>query len=382
MQRCVLNCIRKRILINCSNLHAGGGIAVATSFVDCLSRLDYFEVFDISLLLSKSVHNNLIQLHSSLDRFKSVVVIDFIGLGALWSGLDRYFDGQDLVFTVFGPSYFLLKNTRHLIGFAQPNIIYPNVVEGKEGFIYSRFSRLKFIIQSLFFARADALVVELEHVRNALIRSSLFENKDVFIVYSAVHTVFQNKSLWSPVSIPLQGGIKLGVISRNYPHKNLGILPEIKFLLLNKYRLQVDFYVTFQPDEWVSCSEYFRSSVINVGGLTLSQCPSFYNSMDGVIFPTLLECFSAVPIEAMMLKRPLFASDRPFIRDVCSENCNYIDPLDPDDIAGVIFSYFNKSESERLLQIESAYSHVQSFPDSNERARSYMEIIRGMLVGG
>ena len=47
-----------KILINCSNLHVGGAVAVASSFIDCLSRFEDVRA-DISLLISSLVLKNL-----------------------------------------------------------------------------------------------------------------------------------------------------------------------------------------------------------------------------------------------------------------------------------------------------------------------------------
>lgn len=371
---------KKRLLINCANLHIGGGVAVATSFIDCLSRLEFDDI-EICLLLSSSVDRNLKSLGTNMESFSSCFVIDYLGLDALWRGLHNHFRNFDLVFTVFGPVYFLFSNAQHIVGFAQPNIIYPvNPISIKLGLGKRLRLRAKYKIQELFFSKARSLIVELEHVERGLRKKFLFRKKRIYIVYSAVHSIYMEPERWESLYIPeSDASIKLGIISRNYPHKNLKILPRIKDYLWDNHGLKVDFYVTFQPSEWLGCDSEFKRKIINVGGLTLNQCPSFYSLMDGVIFPSLLECFSAVPIEAMMVKKPLFASDLPFIRDVCGNFCNYFNPLDPQDIAKVICEYFNRSEKLQNDAIEKAYHHVQKYPGPIERANHYMRIIRNSM---
>ncbi|MBI4807412.1 MAG: glycosyltransferase family 4 protein [Nitrosomonadales bacterium] len=369
-----------QVLINCSNLHVGGGVAVATSFIDCLAELKY-EDTDIHLLLSSDVSRNLKMLGTDTNRFASCQVRDFFGIKALWQGLSSHFRGMDLVFTVFGPAYFLFSKSYHLVGFAQPLIIYPdNPITARLNFFNHMVFRIKYRIQQYFFTRADAIIVELEHVKTGLEKIDWFAHKPISVVHSAVHTVFKEPDKWLPLVLPKsQASLKLGIISRNYPHKNLQILGEVKRHLLEDYKLAVDFYVTFQPDEWASCDASFRGNIINVGGLNLSQCPTFYSLMDGVIFPSLLECFSAVPIEAMMVKKPLFASDLPFIRDVCDDHCNYFDPLDAKDIARVIFDFFKQPESERAGWVGGAYEHVQKYHGPVDRAEKYMAIIKELV---
>ena len=371
----------QKILVNCSNLHNGGGVAVASSFIDCLSRLNN-DGLEISLLLSSPVMRNLKDLGTDMGVFAHCVTEDHRGLSALYNKLDRHFLGMDLVFTVFGPAYYWSKRTRHLFGFAQPNIIYPNNPISVGQGLFSRIStRFKYVVQSYFFSRADAIVVELEHVKSELQKIVLFRRMPIYIVYSSVHSVFNDFGKWGRLTLPnTEGQLKLGIISRNYPHKNLSILPEVKFHLLNTYGLNVDFFVTFQPDEWLACDAYFRKQIVNVGGLTLSQCPTFYSLMDAVIFPSLLECFSAVPIEAMTVKKPLFASNLSFIRDVCGDKANYFEPLDPVDIARVIHDYFDLPGGEQHRRIEAAHAHVKRYPGPVERSKNYIEVIKNVLM--
>lgn len=369
-----------RVLINCSNLHVGGGVAVATSFLDCLGMLD-LEDLEIHVLCSSAVHRNLQVLGTDLSGFASFYIQDFRGLQAFWKGLSKSFTGMDVVFTVFGPAYFLRKTTRHIFGFAQPNIIYPNNLYSRTLPFLDRLSvRARYALQGLFFRRADVLVVELEHVERQLRASWLFRSKSLAIVYSAVHSVFLDPAKWEPVAIPpASGTLKLGIISRNYPHKNIAILPAVKEALLEAHGIDADFYVTFTPAEWAESSSDFRRGVVNVGGLSLSQCPSFYAQMDGVIFPSVLECFSAVPIEAMSMRKPLFASDLPFVHDVCGGFAQVFDPMDAQDIARVVAGYFSKDEATRDQFLDGAFVHAKKFPLPLERALSYLALIRDVL---
>lgn len=372
--------MKPRILVNCANLHNGGGVAVATSVVDCLSRMEHGGMV-LSVLLSTAVAHNLREMGTDLGVFEFCKIRDFHGIGALWRGLDREFEGFDLVFTVFGPAYFARRNTRHLFGFAQPNIVYPhNPLTARMGILERLSTKVKFELQAWFFSRADELVVELEHVKKGLAKRRRFQCKLVHVVNSSVHSVFSDPTRWMPLEIADHPGrLKLGVISRNYPHKNLAILADVKRHLLQAHGRDADIFVTFTPAEWAACDVSFREDVINLCGLSLSQCPTFYAAMDGVVFPSLLECFSAVPIETMMVGRPLFASNLSFIHDVCGDHCQYFDPLDAADIARVIDAYFRLSPQERQRQCDAAKAHVRRYSDPQERAARYLSLIRSAL---
>lgn len=370
------------VLINCSNLRTGGGVAVATSFINSigLNKAIHSRV-KISLLLSSVVRSNLDALNTNFENFHEVKVKNYYGISGLWQGLDREFRGFDLVFNVFGPIYSFRKRTVHITGFAQPIIIYPdNPITSKMTTVEKYKQKIKYFIQELFFSRSDALIVELDHVKNQLVKKKIFSQKTIHIVNSAVDSIFKTPEQWQELKFNNpRKKLKLGVISRNYPHKNLSILPFLKKQLMEKYILDVDFYVTFSDHEWNNCSVFFRKEIINVGSLTLAQCPTFYSYMDGVIFPSFLECFSAVPIESMIMKKPLFASDLPFIRDCCAEHANYFNPFDIDDIAKSIYSFYALSKQQNNIFINDAYSFVQKFSNSESRANAYLCIIEDFL---
>jgi glycosyltransferase involved in cell wall biosynthesis len=367
----------RKLLINCSNLHVGGGVAVAASFIDSLSRSPQG---DVHLLLSSAVAANLHGLGTRLDRFAAVEIADFHGLRSLWQGLSKRFEGFATVFTVFGPVYALRLGRRHVVGFAQALILYPPTATERRLPLLRRLQeRLKFRMQERFFARSHELVVEMQHVKAALQRRRLFSAKPVHIVMNTVDTVFREPRRWLPVSIPKVGpAIRLGIVSRNYLHKNLQCLAELKAALARHHGLAAEVFVTFNEAEWSACTPSFRAGVHNVGALSLAQCPSFYAAMDGVVFPSLCESFSSSPLEAMLMRKPLFASDLPFIHDCCGEHAHVFDPLDLQSMAAVIASYFqHRAAAERLDALEHAHAFVSRYPSADERARSYMAIARG-----
>ncbi len=43
-----------------------------------------------------------------------------------------------------------------------------------------------------------------------------------------------------------------------------------------------------------------------------------------VFIPTLLEVFSATYLEAMLMKKPIIASDLEFSRDICGESAYFL----------------------------------------------------------
>ena len=143
-----------------------------------------------------------------------------------------------------------------------------------------------------------------------------------------------------------------------------------------------EFFVTMTDAEFDSCSMDFRENIANFGPLDLAESPSFNSQLDGVVLPTLLECYSATPIEALAVRTPLFASDRPFIRDTVGSHANYFDPLDPVSIASSIAEYFSLPSVLRAQREEAGYQHVAAGDYSaRDRAAALMRIVGRAIPG-
>ncbi len=342
-----------------------------------MSRMEDLPV-DLSVLVSDEVYANLKSMNSDCSRFRSCEVFNTYGLSTLWSELGRKVRGFDVVFTVFGPLYLRSMQAVSIVGFAQPWIIYPdNEIYSSMSFFKKLKTRSRFFAQSLFFRRSDRLVVELEHVRNGLLTRGFFEAKKIEVVYNCLNSIYLRREQWKPLNNSLiKKNFSIGFVGRDYPHKNTNILPSIKKSLNDAYGIDVDFYVTLNSEEWSSKSDFFRCSVINVGSLDVAQCPSFYHQMDAVIFPSFLECFSATPLEALAMEKPLFASDRGFVRDVCGDFAWYFDPEDPSTAAGVIANYIKNEAGCDGAKLTAAYEHVINFSNSRQRAADYLRIMQ------
>jgi glycosyltransferase involved in cell wall biosynthesis len=362
--------MNNRYLINASNLHFGGGVQVATSFISELVNLKLESNF--SLLLSKKVKDNLDSINCNLDSFEEVNVVDIYGLMGIHPKFKKYFNCYSKVFTVFGPNYSYMYAKYNVVGFAQPWIIYPdNPIFRNMGFFNKLKTRFKYYLQTLFFLKSDEIIVELEHVRLRI--EFLFKNSPmVHVVYNSYSSVYDDPRLWSDIPLPAQSSdvIKIGYLTRDYPHKNIDILPDVLDTLKNDYNLDVEFYVTLSNAEWHKKNSNFKNKTINIGELNVSQCPTFIKLMDAMIFPSYLECFSAMPLETLKLGKPLFASNLPFVTDVCGDNAFYFEPSSPKDIAKKIYEYFVLKSI--ALNVDPAFGSKFS---ATNRALSYSKII-------
>ena len=371
---------RNLILVNCSNLHNGGGVQVAVSFVFELSLLSDTDLSYIHVVASDEVNDGLTRLNTKINGFGSYEVLNTYGLQALRSPLNKRIKRYHVVFTVFGPNYLRVKSENEIVGFAQLWILnFDNSISHTMPFFSRNILRTKFSVQWLFFLRADHYIVELEHVKEALVAKKSIDIDKISVVYNTVSSLYLDKSLWESISFTKnENELSLGIVTRDYPHKNLDILPLVAQQLELHHSLKVRFYTTLNEIEWSLRNDEFKKYVSTVGSLSPDECPSFYEQIDGVVFPSLLECFSATPLEAMVMNTPLFASDRGFVRDVCGSHAIYFNPSDANNIADHIANYF-KSNLDRTAQLQQARNHALNFSSAKSRAEKYLHIINSHL---
>lgn len=359
------------LLINASNLRVGGGVAVAASFIADLSQCKV-EASSSTVIVSTQVDANLMALGVRTESFHDYQVFDQFGIRALWHGLPVKLRDFDVVFTIFGPRYSFTRPKRSVTGLAQPWIVYPdNDIARGMSWLQRTLIRTKYQIQTWFFSREDIIIVEHEGIKQRLERFKPYRDIRIEVVQSEIGGIFDDPSKWSHVAFDPDPNYRVGVVSRNYPHKNLECLPEVKRILKSEFDLDVSIWVTFDHEEWSAVRQEFRDSINNIGVLGLAQVPSFMSQMDVIVLPTFLECFSAVPIQARALQVPIVASDRDFIRSTVSDYPMYVDPNDSGSIAKGISVVLSSAKLDR----SSMPKRVKDKHIEKNRTRDYLRII-------
>ncbi len=365
----------KKILINATNLKEGGGVQVATSFLKDLNQIDLSSQLQISVFVSGAVDRNLQTEFFDKSCFfeydvKKSKEINFLNSYKL--------NEFDIVFTVFGPFFLPFYRKKHISGFAQPWVIYPvKDVLKKFTFLKRFFLRIKYFFVAYIFKQADALVVESNHIKKLLVKKG-FANQ-IEVVENTVSSIFLNKDEWQKINSDVFDSkkINIGILSGSYPHKNLSFIIELANKLEDKYSKSFNFIFTLTQDKYDDLVKDKKSeSIRNLGVIKLQECPSFYHQVDGVILPSLLECFSITPYEAMLMKKIVFLSDRDFFIAPCRDYALYFDPLSVESAEEVISKwYFETRQSEQLEHIEAAHKFITSKKWSIDKAKLYIKII-------
>lgn len=360
-------------LIFSGNIHTGGGLQVTVSFIQELVKYNPKELLSTDLWISSTVENELNRLSVDCSAFHQIKVVDFYGLSKP-KGIQ--FDREyNCCFVVFGPIYYSLNAKKYIVGFAQAWIAYTkNDAYRKLSFIEMLKNRVKFFIQDLLFRRYHHLLVEHQHVKEALLKKGY--TMPISVVSNSYAGIFDRPELWAPIDFPEfdNNFPVVGFVGRAYPHKNLDILASVNQVLLSRYGFNVNFIFTLNDAEMAFLEFNNIPNFYTTGPILQVQCPDFYQKIDALIFPSLLECFSAAPLEAMKMQKPILASDYPFLSGICRDAATYFDANDAEDIARAIYELFISPE-KIALQIEVGSRLIAEIPTVQQRAIAYWQCL-------
>ena len=371
------------ILLNYSTVNGGGATQVALAN---LLELKKYSSNNFIVVLSPSFIN-YIETDQHPPNFKFVWLKKHItnSLKDLISSVKHlnFIEKEnniDVVFTIFGPSYWTPKS-KHLMGYAIPHYIYTESPFFKLLSFKQKISfKLKKILQKIFIKRnSHVLHVETEDVKNRLSSKFNIPIRNIFVVPATIHPCYLNEGLRENINLNVSNKFdaKIISISSTALHKNLSIIEQVIPILKNKYNLNIQFILTLPNDFFNKNFENKDNNILNVGPVKIENCPSLYEQSDFVFSPSLLECFSAVYPEAMFMKKPLLVSDLSFSNGVCSDAAVYFDPLSPSNLAEKI-NYLIKDKEVQLNLIKKGGIRLKDFPSSKGRTKLFMSIIENL----
>lgn len=366
------------VLIRLDNIRSGGGLQVAQSFLTELAQIIGDETqdaypwlrSDLRILISEEVAANCSR--ETLACVPATVVPR--------RRMSRSFTAPmraDVVFTLFGPTYDRVVARRAVAGFADVTSLYPQLAAGLTKTPAQRVKlRLRTALSRAFFRKADRIIVEAPHLAEDLEATWGIERSTVSIIPNVVNGIFANHDHAAP---PRPNGMPtFCYVTRAYPHKNLTILGPVAATLRKDFDTEVRFLLTLTEDEWSGLDPDVRACSINVGPVQISELPGIYARSDGCVFPSLLEGFSATPLEALATGTPLIASDRRFCTEALGDAVLYADPNDARAWAAAIHSVLTDraATAERVARGRELVEH---WPSPRDRAVAYVAEIDGQL---
>lgn len=360
-----------KILINCSNLIAGGSLQVADSV--CMKLEEYHE-HDFIVVLSSKLNRTVEYLKNNPNPNIVVYNYDMIKtLKLMICGRDNFLDqlvkdnNIDIVLTIFGPSYWIPK-CKHLSGFARPHIVL-NV----NNYLGLNWIKLWFYKILEFYFKRSAKYYFTENERVSLNLRSILGNVCVRTITNYYNQIYDNQKRWIKHELPEFNGVTLLTITAPYPHKNLPIILEIAKYMKGKYPdFNFRFVVTISPDKFPKIPEQLQENILLIGSVDVTECPSLYQQADIMFMPTLIECFTATYPEAMRMEVPIVTTDLEFARGLCGDAAVYYSPFSYQDAAEKIYLLANDKKLSEHLVIEGK-KQLGKFDNYDRRMRKLID---------
>ncbi len=372
-----------RLLINTATTYKGGGVQVATSFIE---ECRNFPEHQYHVILGEGVSNSI-----AADKFPANFtfykipyrpaekVFSFQDQAAFMKNVERE-SRPDCVFTTSGPAYWRPK-APHLMGFNLPHYLYPESPFFK---MIGKVSRIKWFLKGSvikYFTKrdADAYVVQTEDVKQRL--AKWIGSPNVHTVTNTYGSQYNTKTSGMVQFLPAKKNneFRLLMLSSYYAHKNFEIINDIIAVLSETEKESIRFVLTLPDDVYSSLFPAENHKYIyNTGPIKPAECPQLYAECDAVFLPTLLECFSATYAEGMKMELPILTTDLGFAHTVCGKAALYFTPLNAVDAKNKIVLLWLNSEMRQQL-VKAGRDEMKKFNSSGERALRFLEIAENLI---
>lgn len=370
-----------RVIINAASIFKGGAEQVAQSFINECREIKENEYH---IFLCDNIMSSLdIASFGENFHFYKLEKRPGVSFYNLLKSL-RYFDWlekriqPDIVISTGGHGYWIPKAPL-ITGFNIPHYIYyESPYFHKISFRKKLYWKLKKRFDLFFYKDSDAIIVQTDDVKERV--KKLLPKSMIYTISNTVNGAFLTPSKrHNKLPEKKEDEIRLLTVSANYPHKNLRIIKSVLDELFAKEIYNIKFFLTLPHEAFKNNfdEEKYRDNIINVGPVSISECPSLYNECNIMFLPTLLECFSASYVEAMAMKKPIITSNLGFAHTICKDAAVYFDPIDAKDIAEKIIKVVgNPILQENMVEAGEKIYHSINTP--KERALSFLNIGLGL----
>lgn len=355
-----------KILIDASVCSKGGGVQVALALINNIAQ---DPTFDVICVTSPQVDMQLSpEIKAKISYYYAEVNENILGKRKQGKRLAEIENkhNPDLVFIVFGPSYWRPKS-KSLQGFALPLMVYPETRDRvyKDTFVtYCYQKLLNFYKARLMKKNADYVAVETSAFKERVHHLLGIDNEHIFVVENSFNANFLEIETVNKKMDKLQ----IFVPTAYYPHKNLEILVDVAFELakMQKTQLIFNFLLPETSAPWVNIKskakqlgveEYFHT----LGPVKNIQMAQLYAQTDFVLLPTVAEASTAVYPESFISRKVLLTSNVDFAVELCGDAAVYFDPHDAKDIAKKIVEIDSDPNKQQFLismgleQVEKSY---------------------------
>ncbi len=364
-----------KILVNATTLVVGGGVQVGVSFIEYA-----VEVKDITFkfIVSKSIYN---ALSAEIINSNDIICIDPSPARPIKGYQNRKLIKKichdwnpDLVYSIGFPSYINFKKTEvgrftnpwQINDKPLPWHLYPNLL--KRFKIWALM-----VLRQHWSKKANYFETQTEGAKNGIIKRLGIKPDKILVIPNSINKVFIQNINYNNIKFNSNQIPRVFCLAAPYPHKNLGIIPEIISKLNKKHNLETNFILTLPYDSliWLDIEKSAKklnvsNQIINVGKLKLDECLSEYKKADVVFMPTLLEIFSATYLEAMAMGVPIVTADMNFAHDNCGDAAMFYDANNLDDAANKLAEVITNNNLRKNL-ITAGYNKFNTYPVSGDK---------------
>lgn len=376
---------RVDILVNTTTMHIGGGIQVATGFVEHAARESHPRA-RFNFALSSAVRDTMapeFRKDPRMHVFRGHPAHPIRGRSTRRAL--RELEARvrpTLVYSVGFPSY---------VEFRSPEIgQYTNgweicwfpeawrqlrLVEKARRTLRSKY-RLTWARHAKYFE------TQTETAKAGIVRRLQVDPSRVLVVPNSINPRFVEAGrMRAPASV-ISDRPRVFCVAAAFPHKNLGIIPRVAAGLAQARRQVATFVLTLPDDApaWLQIREEARrlgvsSWIENVGPLTLDQCVAQYTRATCVFLPTLAEIFSATYVEAMAMRVPIVTTDLDFAHSICGDAAVYYSPLSFEKAAAALTDVL-RDDALRWRLVSRGIERMRQFPDAET---NYTKVIDWLL---
>jgi glycosyltransferase involved in cell wall biosynthesis len=365
-----------KVLVDCTPISVGGGVqATIAVLINLRARADitWKAIARVSLrplLLPEIASDPRILFVQKRSAFANIFLRRKLQV------IERAF-APDVVFTVFGPALFRAR-ARHLVGFAQPHLIYD---ADCAALVRRGIQRLTDWLMRISLRQSDHIVVETQTVRRRLAERVGIDAAKISVIPNSVNPIIMKYA--SGESRPDKRFAFL-VPSAYYRHKNLEIVPNVAAAMRQLAPdLDFEFRFTLEPQSaaWrmLACEAQqlgVADRLVTLNVLRLDELVRAYHAASAVFLPTLREASTAVYPESFVMGRPLVTSDIDFARELCGEAALFVPPSDAAAIARRLVE-LARSPDLRFRLVESGRKQLlKAYPDPDQKFAMQLNLLR------